>query len=38
MLIGMGMMDSPSVVVPVIMMFLGIGMFAYGARMVDEYA
>lgn len=38
MLIGMGMMDSPSVALPITMIFAGIGAFYLGARMVDEYA
>lgn len=38
MLIGLGMMDSPSVALPITMIFAGIGAFYLGARMVDEYA
>lgn len=38
MLIGLGMMDSPSVALPITMIFAGIGAFYFGARMVDEYA
>lgn len=38
MLIGLGMMDSASVVLPVAMIFAGIGAFYFGMRMVDEYA
>lgn len=38
MLIGLGMMDSPSVALPISMIFAGIGAFYFGARMVDEYA
>lgn len=38
MLIGLGMMDSPSVALPITMMFAGIGVFYLGARMVDKYA
>lgn len=37
-LIGMGMMDSASVALPITMIFAGIGAFYFGARMVDEYA
>lgn len=38
MLIGLGMMDSASVALPISMIFAGIGAFYFGARMVDEYA
>ena len=38
MLIGLGMMDSASVVLPIAMIFAGIGAFYLGMRMVDEYA
>ncbi len=38
MLIGLGMMDSASVVLPIVMIFAGLGAFYLGARMEDEYA
>ena len=38
MLIGLGMMDSASVALPIAMIFSGIGTFYFGMRMVDEYA
>lgn len=38
MLIGLGMMDSASVALPISMIFAGIGAFYLGARMVDKYA
>ena len=38
MLIGMGMMDSASVALPIVMIFAGIGAFYLGAKMEDEYA
>lgn len=38
MFIGLGMMDSASVALPIAMIFAGIGVFYIGARMVDEYA
>lgn len=38
MLIGLGMMDSASVALPIAMIFAGIGTFYFGARMEDEYA
>ena len=38
MLIGMGAMDSESVIVPLCMTFLGIGMMAFGGYVDDWYA
>ena len=38
MLIGLGMMDSASVVLPITMIFAGIATFYYGMKKVDEYA
>ena len=38
MLLGMGMMDSASVVLPITMIFAGIATFYYGMKKVDEYA
>lgn len=38
MFIGLGMMDSASFVLPIVMIFAGLGAFYLGARMEDEYA
>ena len=38
MFIGLGMMDSASIALPIVMIFAGLGAFYLGARMEDEYA
>ena len=37
-LIGMGLMDSASVALPITMIFAGLASFVFGMRMDDRYA
>lgn len=37
MLFGMGAMDSPSLIVPALIMALGLGMFAFGGYLDSYY-
>lgn len=37
MLLGMGSMDSASMIVPVCLLFAGLGMFAFGGHLSEVY-
>lgn len=37
MLLGMGSMDSSSVAIPIALIFLGLGMFAFGGYLSDFF-
>lgn len=37
-LIGGGAMSSPSLIVPIAIIFIGIGLYAFGTYMEEQYA